>query len=54
MTLPRGRPYSARPMTKSNLGLDECLALLRDPSLRTESIVEEIECAGAGGIRIAA
>src|SRR5438309_1065203 len=41
-------------MTKSNLDLDECLALLRDPSLKAESIVEEMECAGAGGIGLAA
>ena len=36
-------------MTKSNLGQDELLALLRDPSLKPESIVEEMECAGERG-----
>src|SRR5689334_19822809 len=29
-----------------NLTVDECLALLKDPSLRAESIAEEMECAG--------
>jgi hypothetical protein len=29
-----------------NLGVDECLALLKDASLRPESIAEEMECAG--------
>jgi hypothetical protein len=33
-------------MTTHNLGADELLALLRDPSLKPESIVEEMECAG--------
>ncbi len=33
-------------MTTHNLGADELLALLRDPSLKAESIVEEMECAG--------
>ncbi len=33
-------------MTTHNLGTDELLALLRDPSLKPESIVEEMECAG--------
>jgi hypothetical protein len=32
-----------------NLGQDELLALLRDPSLKPESIREELECAGAAG-----
>jgi hypothetical protein len=31
-----------------NLTVDECLALLKDASLRPESIAEEMECAGAG------
>jgi hypothetical protein len=35
--------------TTHNLGQDELLALLRDASLRPESIREEIECAGASG-----
>src|ERR1700674_73786 len=30
-----------------NLKVDECLALLKDASLRPESIAEEMECAGA-------
>ena len=30
-----------------NLTVDECLALLKDASLRPESIAEEMECAGA-------
>jgi len=29
-----------------NLAVDECLALLKDVSLRPESIAEEMECAG--------
>src|SRR3954452_5185695 len=29
-----------------NLSVDECLALLKDASLRPESIAEEMECAG--------
>ena len=29
-----------------NLTVDECLALLKDVSLRPESIAEEMECAG--------
>src|SRR5262249_26274161 len=29
-----------------NLTIDECLALLKDASLRPESIAEEVECAG--------
>src|SRR5262249_51353170 len=29
-----------------NLTIDECLALLKDASLRSESIAEEMECAG--------
>jgi len=29
-----------------NLSVDECLALLKDPSLKPESIAEEMECAG--------
>lgn len=29
-----------------NLTVDECLALLKDPSLRTDSIAEEMQCAG--------
>ena len=33
-------------MTSHNLGTDELLALLRDSSLKPESIVEEMECAG--------
>ena len=33
-------------MTTQNLGSEELLALLRDPSLKPESIVEELECAG--------
>jgi len=36
-------------MAKSNLGQDELLALLRDPSLLPDSIVEEMECAGERG-----
>jgi hypothetical protein len=36
-------------MTKSNLGQDELLALLRDASLKPESIVEEMEFAGGKG-----
>ena len=35
--------------TTHNLGHDELLALLRDPSLKPESIREELECAGATG-----
>ena len=31
-----------------NLTVDELLALLRDDSLKNESIAEEMECAGAG------
>ena len=37
------------PTTTHNLGQDELLALLRDPSLKPESIREELECAGATG-----
>lgn len=33
-------------MAKHNLGTDELVALLRDPSLKAESIIEELECAG--------
>ena len=33
-------------MSSHNLQTDECLALLRDASLRPESIAEEMECAG--------
>lgn len=33
-------------MATPNLGSEECLALLRDASLRPESIAEEMECAG--------
>ncbi|GAC1340866.1 MAG: hypothetical protein NVSMB23_11720 [Myxococcales bacterium] len=33
-------------MATPNLGTEECLALLRDASLRPESIAEEMECAG--------
>jgi len=33
-------------MANHNLGTDELLALLRDSSLKSESIVEEMECAG--------
>ena len=29
-----------------NLSIDECLALLRDRSLKSDSIAEEMECAG--------
>ena len=29
-----------------NLTVDECLALLKDGSLRSDSIAEEMECAG--------
>src|SRR5260370_33506916 len=29
-----------------NLAVDECLALLKDASLKPESIAEEMECAG--------
>ncbi len=36
-------------MSGHNLSLEELLALLRDPSLREASIVEEMECAGATG-----
>ena len=36
-------------MTGHNLTLEELLALLRDPSLREASIVEEMECAGSTG-----
>jgi hypothetical protein len=35
--------------TTHNLGQEELLALLRDPTLKPESIREEIECAGAAG-----
>jgi hypothetical protein len=43
----QGDFYSAQPMTEPhNLTVDELLALLRDPSLRAESIAEEMECAG--------
>src|SRR5256885_12602947 len=31
---------------RHNLTVDECLALLKDASLRPESIAEEMECAG--------
>ena len=37
----------AAPMAQAhNLTVDECLALLKDVSLRPESIAEEMECAG--------
>ena len=37
------------PPMSHNLGQDELLALLRDATLKPESICEEIECAGATG-----
>lgn len=36
-------------MSKSNLHQDELLALLRDASLKPDSIAEEMECAGEAG-----
>src|SRR5258705_13743089 len=34
-----------------NLTVDECLALLKDASLRAESIAEEMQCAGVSRLQ---
>src|SRR5205085_9717367 len=47
LTLGRAAPTVRGPMGEQhNLTVDELLALSRDPSLKAESIAEEMECAG--------
>lgn len=41
-----GAPSMVRARMAHNLSIDECLALLRDASLKSDSIAEEMECAG--------